>query len=153
MRFGFHAFGNHAEIEAVRHVDNRPHHHLILFRTADVAGQTAVDLQIVDRQFLQIGQAAVAGSEVVDRYAYPRFPQAAQLVGGLREIADQFGFGDFEGQAIRVETRNINLPQHILVKSSCREIPRGNIDRQAQETETVRPTCSKRQRLLVNLGR
>ena len=65
--------------------------------------EAAVDLQLLGRQLAQVGQARVAGAEVVDRQVRAELAQSAE--GRLRrlDVLHRHRFGDLAGQQRRVE--------------------------------------------------
>ena len=65
--------------------------------------QALVDLEIIERQRLQVGEARIAGAEIVDRDPQPALPQPGEQVAGGAEILDQAAFGDLDGEPRRVE--------------------------------------------------
>ena len=62
----FHAFGDGLQIQAVRHLDDGAHDGRIVRVGGQVADEALVDLELVDVEALEVGQAGVAGAEVVD---------------------------------------------------------------------------------------
>ena len=66
------AFGDHALLEISPHADHRADDGRRIRIGSDVAHEGAVDLQGVDREALQVTQARIAGTEVVDgKFRFP----------------------------------------------------------------------------------
>jgi len=61
--------------------------------------EAAVDLDLVERQSLQIAQAGIAGAEVVEREPHAERAQLQEPRRGLIRIFDQHAFGHLEHQA------------------------------------------------------
>ena len=75
------ALGHRVQLEPVREVDDRLDHLARRHAVRQVADELDVDLEVVDRELLQIREAAVACPEVVER------DLAAELVQGGDELA------------------------------------------------------------------
>src|ERR1700733_2445846 len=58
---------DHAQLEALRHADHGGDDAGILARRRDLGDERLIDLERVDRKFLEIAQARIARAEVVDR--------------------------------------------------------------------------------------
>src|SRR3546814_1221702 len=56
LLLAFHALGNDIQSQRFRHVDNAAHDDAVPFRTCNVLGKAAVDLEIIERQGFQIGE-------------------------------------------------------------------------------------------------
>ena len=61
----------------------------------------AVDLDLVDLEAPQVAQARMPASEIVQRDAESRCPQALECIAGQR-VAEQDAFGDLELDIARV---------------------------------------------------
>ena len=68
-----------------------------------VAHETAIDLQVVHRQHLEIAEGAEAAAEIVERELAPHFLQFRHEAGGMRHVANGGGFGDLEGDQAWVD--------------------------------------------------
>lgn len=60
-------FGNRFQPQAVRHLDDRPHDRRVFRIHGHITHEGLVDLELVDLEPLQVREAGVAGSEIVDR--------------------------------------------------------------------------------------
>jgi hypothetical protein len=67
-----------------------------------VANELDVDLQVCDRQRLQIGEGAVAGAEVVERERAAEGREAERELACEVEVLGQRGLGDLERDQARV---------------------------------------------------
>ena len=79
-----------------------------------MAHELHVDLQVVDRQVLQVGEAAVAGAEVVEREAAAERRQPLGQPRGLADVLGRRGLGDLEDHVARVGARVGQLGLHVL---------------------------------------
>ncbi len=89
LRGGFDALGDDVEFEAVRHADDSQRDGRLVGLGGDVADERHVDLQLVDREPAQVGQAGVPGAEVVDRDLHPVAAQALQRLDRLLGVLHQ----------------------------------------------------------------
>ena len=81
-------------------------HHLAVGRAGlEVAHELDVDLEVVDRQVLEVGEAAVAGAEVVEREAAAERCQPLGQRAGLVDVLRRGGLGDLEHEVARVGAR------------------------------------------------
>src|SRR3546814_623544 len=74
LLLAFHALGNDIQSQRFRHVDNAAHDDAVPFRTCNVLGKAAVDLEIIERQGFQIGETGIARTEIVYGDTQPRLP-------------------------------------------------------------------------------
>src|SRR3546814_19753804 len=74
LLLAFHALGNDIQSQRFRHVDNAAHDDAAPFRTCNVLGKAAVDLEIIERQGFQIGETGIARTEIVYGDTQPRLP-------------------------------------------------------------------------------
>src|SRR3546814_20876139 len=65
LLLAFHALGNDIQSQRFRHVDNAAHDDAVPFRTCNVLGKAAVDLEIIERQGFQIGETGIADRKSV----------------------------------------------------------------------------------------
>ena len=106
LPFGFHPLGHHTLAQTVAESNNGSHEGIVFRVDADAADKRTVDLDLSDRQLLQVRERAVADAEIVDRERDAKAGEIVQaahfaLVQGLDEDA----LGDLEFQLIRLEIR------------------------------------------------
>ena len=65
--------------------------------------ELAVDLQVVERQVLEVVERAEARAEVVEREAAAELREALGEAPRERDVRDRRGLGDLEDQAPRVD--------------------------------------------------
>ena len=89
LGLGFHTLGNQPDLELTGQRDDRVQHRPARRLLTDGADEGAIDLDAVDRQFLQHGQAALPSAEVIDRDAPTGGAQRRQCAGavGVHELA------------------------------------------------------------------
>ena len=92
------AFGHDGQAEGMRQADRGAHNGRVVVVAGDMRDKGLVDLQLVDRQTLEVGQRRIAGAEVVDRHADAHRTQAPQHVHGARGVGHQAAFGDLDHQ-------------------------------------------------------
>ena len=71
-------------LEAVTHLDDRARDRRRVAVGRQVVDERAVDLDLVDRQFLQMAERRIAGAEIVDRDPQARAPSAASGAASRR---------------------------------------------------------------------
>ena len=78
------------------------------------ADEVAVDLEVVERQVLQVVEGGEAGAEVVEREAAAEPGQALREGAGLLHVGDRGGLGDLEHEAARIDAGERDLALHEL---------------------------------------
>ena len=69
----------------------------------DLGDQPTVDLQRVERQAAEIGEARIAGAEVVERDLEARFAQPREPPSHGLEVAKQSIFGNLDRDALWID--------------------------------------------------
>lgn len=67
----FYSFGDDFQIQGMTKLNDRLDDRRAFRIVGDVPDKRLIDLQFVDGQMLQIGEAGVAGAEIVDGYFDP----------------------------------------------------------------------------------
>ena len=98
---GLDAFGQHFHAERMAERDDRLDDGAGMAGSAQRADEGAVDLDLAEREFLQIAQARIAGAEIVERNAHPERAQRFEPLQGLLRVFDENAFGHFEDDARR----------------------------------------------------
>src|SRR3954454_7768037 len=80
--------------EPVRDLDDRFHGQLVRLRRGQLADEVAVDLQIVERQVLQVVERAEASAEVVECECAAELAEALGEAARLLDVHDRRRFGD-----------------------------------------------------------
>jgi hypothetical protein len=86
--FVFHALGHRLQIEAAGQVDDRLHHLATGPALAQVTDELDVDLQVIDRELLEVGEPAVARAEVVESDLAAELVQRGDEPAADRLVAD-----------------------------------------------------------------
>jgi hypothetical protein len=71
----------------------------------ELVRELSVDLELVQRKALKIGEGRIARPEIVERGSDAQLPQAFQDARRLLEIADQDPLGDLELEKVRGKPR------------------------------------------------
>src|SRR4051812_8308517 len=79
----FNALGDDLESQFVRQVDSRADHDLVAFAFGEVRDEALVDLKLVHRQVLQVGQGRLTGPIIVYRQPDPAFTQLVEGRNGF----------------------------------------------------------------------
>ena len=77
----------------------------------DPLEEGAVDLDLVERQALQVAEARVAGAEIVERDAHAEIADLVQEQARRARVLEQHRLGDFDLEPARVEA---GFAQHLL---------------------------------------
>src|SRR6185437_14740539 len=93
---GLDSLGHQRHAEAVAEVDDGGDDRGRLRIAAEIDDEGAVDLDLVERERLQIAQRGIARAEIVHRDAHAERLQAAQQRQTSIEVLDQHTLGDFE---------------------------------------------------------
>jgi hypothetical protein len=91
-----HPFRDDRNVEGTREAQDRADDLGRLGSGLKVGDEAAVDLDLVERERLEIGQRGVPGAEIVHRDADAERLQPSQQVEGAGEIADQHALGDLD---------------------------------------------------------
>ena len=67
LTFGLNAFRHHLEVQAARECNDRFHDCRVIAVRRHMVDEGAIDLERVQREALQVAQAGITGSEVVER--------------------------------------------------------------------------------------
>ena len=109
---------------------------------AERADKGAVDLDLAERELLQVAQARIAGAEIVERDAHPERAQRFEPLQGLLRVFDQNPFGHFENDARRRNAAFGNDGGDKIDELAVADLDRREIDRHGQ----VRPAHAIGQR-------
>jgi len=75
---GFDTFGDHAQVQALRHAQDGLDDGGLGRRLGDLPDKGLVDLQRIDRKARQVAEARIAGAKIVDRQAHTLGTQGFQ---------------------------------------------------------------------------
>ena len=114
------AFGDDPETEVAAQLHGGPDDREVLDPVEHVRHERAVDLELLDRQPLQVGERGEPGPEVVDRQAHAEPRQAVQDGVGSTRVGDEEALGQLEPEERR---RTPNRSRRPLTR------PRGGPDR------------------------
>jgi hypothetical protein len=99
LRFMLDAFGNHLQMQRLRHVNNVRGDAAAGSVMAQCIDEGLVDFQAVHRQGLQVGEAAIAGAEVIDQYLMADIAQACRF-SRATTTSIKPAFGDLKGNLL-----------------------------------------------------
>jgi len=103
LRLGLHALARDADAQRLGERGDGAHDRLVDRLRVDGAQERLVDLQLVDRKQAQVGEARVAGAEIVDREAHAEAADAPQRLEVPGEVRHQHALGDLELDARAVD--------------------------------------------------
>ena len=130
------ALGDDRHFEAVAEIDHGADDRRRLRVAAEIHDEGAVDLDLVERERLEIAQRGVSAAEIIHGDAHAERLQPAQQRETAIKILDQHALGDFElepaGRKAGLEQDGMHKPDHVAVH----ELRRRQIDR---DLERFRP--------------
>ena len=132
-------FGDDVEAERTGHVDDASHNDPVPGRAGDVLAQPLVDLEIVERQRLQIGKARIAGAEIVDGRAKAAAAQLGEQGGRAGKVLDQPAFGHLDGQPLGRKAAFPDERKELVGEARLADVGGGDVDRKAKLAERLRP--------------
>lgn len=145
LGIGFDALRDNVQTQPPRQLDNRGQH-------ADVIGQHIdkdfIDFQDVYRQrfnMLQLAQAGVAHTKVIEGNPHARFTQRTQQGNNRLRVVYPTAFGDFQYQRARRDTIARQQRQHLLAAIVMQQLQQRHVDRQRQHDPLILPAASCRQ--------
>ena len=99
------ALGDHLQPEVVAEVDRRAHDDQVALVLQHRRDERAVDLELVDRQALEVGKRRVAGAEVVDREAHAELGEAPDDRQRALGVGHDHALGDLQLKGVRQAVR------------------------------------------------
>src|SRR5690242_16837276 len=91
---------------------DRPHH-LTVYRIAqDLAHEAAIDLEVIDREVLEVTERGEPGAEVIECELATELLQRLNEAVRLREARDRRGLGDLEAYLRGIEPALVELIDH-----------------------------------------
>src|SRR5258708_737564 len=98
LLLGLDSFGDHLELEPVTEVDDAADERFRFGTLAEAGDEAAIDLELMDRQHAEVGQARVAGSEIVERDPHADLVERGERGSDAFGIVDQEALGDLQGE-------------------------------------------------------
>jgi hypothetical protein len=128
LRLGLHAFGDDLHAQRARHLQDGAHDGGVAVVVGQAADEAAVDLELVDREALQVGQAGIAGAEVVDGQPHAQARQRLQPRQRLVGVAHQDGLGQLQLQQVRRQAADGQHAGHAVDEVRLLELQRRDVD-------------------------
>src|SRR6516225_4034328 len=108
--------------------------HLAVDRIAqDLAHEAAVDLQVIDREVLEVAERGKSGAEVIERELAAELLQRLDEAVGLGEARDRRGLGDLEADLRGIEPALVELIDDKRQELVITEALTGQVDRALQQ--------------------
>lgn len=136
---GLHPLGNHLQPQIARQTDDRLHDHRVITIHHHVTYEGVVDLQRIDRQALQLGEAGEALAKVIDRRLHAVLAQEVQRGRGLQRIRDHRGFRHLDHQRAARQAIVPQLRQYLGRQIDSLQLHRGQIYRQLRRIAATHP--------------
>jgi len=128
LLFRLHAFGNDRQTHGAAERDDGLSDGGAAFFGENIADERAIDLDLVEGQFLQVSQRRVAGAKVVEREPQSMGLEFLHLVADVLHVFNQNAFGEFEAQFGGVCPGAIESRQNLLDKFRLMELPGADVD-------------------------
>src|ERR1700681_1075913 len=100
LLYAFDAFSNAPKTQRITHPDDGASCRSLRVSLVDPIDKEAGDLQLLDREPLEVRKRRIARAEVVDRNPYAERAQIAQLLAGDALLVDECTLGDLEHQTL-----------------------------------------------------
>ncbi len=133
----FDSFGDGGETEAVAETDDGGGDLSALARVRHGADEAGVDFEFVEGQELEMAEAGVAGSEVVEREAGALLFQFVGDAGGVFGVADESALGDLEDEALEREVGLLGGGEDVFGKGEVGELGEGDVDGEGEVSGDV----------------
>src|SRR6266536_194325 len=129
LRRGLDALGDHPQAQRMRQGDDRLRDRLVVAVLLEAVDESLIDFHRLNRQPGEIGQARIAGSEVVDGDRHAALLQLHQRGDGLFRMRDDDAFGDLEieimgGQGARRERFVDDAEPAVVLQLLYRQVDR-----------------------------
>src|SRR5665647_2063292 len=99
----FDAFGQDRNVEAVAETDDRTNNRHGMAAVFQVANKSAVNLDLIERERMQIGQGRIPGSEIIQCDPHAERLEPSENRYRARKIVNQYALGDFKFETSRSE--------------------------------------------------
>jgi hypothetical protein len=132
---GFDAFGNDLQAQRVSQGDGAEGDGTVVEVGFDVGDEGAVDLQVVDREQLEVGERGVAGAEVVDGQRDAHAAQAFENDDGFLRIFHHRAFGDFQFEQFGRQAGGGQRAGDCFAEIAAAQLAGGDVDRDAHWLE------------------
>src|SRR5207248_5236632 len=111
-----------------------------------------VDLELVDRELLQVCQRRVAGAEVIERDLYPEGGDRLECGNGTSTVGHQDRLDDLELKPVPGNPPKVELRAKVSDEGRIQEIGGRDVDGHRQVTAGVKPRAVLRERLVEHRG-
>ena len=128
LLLGLDALRHHLEPARARERHRGGDDRLVVAVGRGVLDHGAVDLERVQGVLVEVGQAALAGAEVVEGDAQAEPPQLGEPLDGQLGAAHELDLRDLELEALGGEARLVEDPPHQPDEGGVRELARGHVD-------------------------
>jgi hypothetical protein len=107
----------------------------------DVTNESAVDLQEVDGQRLEIGERGHATAEVIEGDGRAEAPESCHQLRGAREIADGRGLGQLEADLWSWQSVLAQAATDVVRQARIADRGAGEIDHADRQPAAAGPQC------------
>ena len=120
--------GDRLQVERAGEADDRLHEPCLAWVVDDVVDELLGDLQLVDREPLQVAERREPGAEVVDRDAHAHGAELCQLGRHALDVFHQGALGDLQDEMARVEPGVGERIADALAEAGLQDLTAGEVD-------------------------
>jgi hypothetical protein len=128
----FDAFGDGGEAKAVAEADDGGGDLSALPGVGHGADEAGVDLEFVEGEELEVAEAGVTGSEVVEGETGALLLQFGRYAGGVLGVVDEGALGDLEDETVEREFCVFGGSQDMAGETKVGQLGEGDVDREGQ---------------------
>src|SRR5690606_18008099 len=125
----FHTFGDHFQTQALGQNDGGGDDGVVVVAVGQWRDQCPVDLQLAERQRVQMGKSRIALAEIIEADVHAGAAQTLQMLNGQALGIRRKGFGDFQFQAVKLEITLPHLAQQALAEIGLTQLQSRDVNR------------------------
>src|SRR5918996_5545440 len=144
-----HALGAGPHAERAPEPEHRAHDRVGFALGLETTDERLVDLDRVEREFLQVAEARVAGAEIVHGDAHAEVAKPSEGGEHARGIGQKNAFGDLELEPRRVEAGVLECAADELDQIAVAKLDRREVDRDSDLGPGGGPSAGRAQDLLA----
>ncbi len=134
----FDPLGDDRQTQGPGESDDRARDHFVVGVGQQIPHEGLVDLQLIERQLLQVRQRRVTRAEVVEGKAHAPCLQGTHLGDDVLDIVEQHALGELQLEIARVRAASGENGQHLVDEVRLPKLPGTDVDRN-RETLPPRP--------------
>ena len=129
LRLCLDPFSHHPQLEVTGHRQDRLHDGRIVGVPRGILDKALVNLELVQRQPLEVRQAGIAGAKVIDGKPHAQLHQLRHAGDGVVQVLNQQAFGHLQDQQLGLGPGSGQHIADALHKVFLPKLPLAHIDR------------------------